>query len=289
MFKATRTYGFGVVILLLVSCSQEMKKEPVARVGDKYLYHSDIAKILSQNTDKEDSVLLADDYINKWIKQELMIQKADEELATEQKNVEKELREYRNSLIIYKYKNELLKQRMDTVVTSSQIEEYYQSHPKDFNLDKNIVKSVFIKIPVDIAKPDIVKELVQNVSHDEGTELQEYCIQYAKKYDISITNWIDFEILLRNLPEQINDTQDFLRRNSMTELSDSNYYYIVSVHDFKLANDLAPIEFVESNIKNLILNQRKIKFLKEIEENIYTEGLRQKKFRIYKQKTNDQE
>jgi hypothetical protein len=47
---------------------------------------------------------------------------------------------------------------------------------------------------------------------------------------------------------------------------------------------LAPVEYVETDIKNLILNKRKIEFLKQIEENIYKEGIRQNKFKIYTEK-----
>ena len=68
-------------------------------------------------------------------------------------------------------------------------------------------------------------------------------------------------------------------------MNDSNYYYLVSIQDYKLKNELAPIEYVKDNIKNLILNRRKIDFLKQMEDNVYKEGIRKNKFKIYKQKT----
>lgn len=277
----------GMVLIYLSACATNTEEEALAQVGLKILYQSDIAEILSNSTGKEDSILLVDDYINKWIKQELLILKADENLSAEQKNVQKELEAYRNSLIIHKYKNELIKQRMDTVVTTSTIEEYYNSHHNNFNLNRCIVKAIFVKIPSDLANPDHVKDLINDTSYEGLAELREYCGQYAKKVNISVDNWIDFQVLRNNLPLEIDDPQRFLRENRLKEMNDSNYYYIVSIHDYKLVNDLAPIEFVENNIKNLILNQRKIKFLKEIEENIYTEGIRQNKFKIYNKKTNE--
>uniref|UniRef100_UPI003216CA1E hypothetical protein n=1 Tax=uncultured Draconibacterium sp. TaxID=1573823 RepID=UPI003216CA1E len=270
------------------ACKQETGDQPVARVGDKMLYQSNIAEILPKNSSKEDSILLANDYINKWVKQELLIQKADENLSPEQKNVDDELRAYRNSLIIYKYKNELIKQRMDTVVSDSQIEEYYNNHPDNFNLNRSIVQAIFVKIPSELANPELIKGMIEDTSDEGLSVLKEYCGQYAKKFDISIENWIDFQVLKNNLPIEIESPERFLRENSLKEMNDSNYYYLVSIHDYKLTNDLAPIEFVENNIKNLILNQRKIKFLKDIEENVYTEGLRQNKFRIYNKETNEE-
>ncbi len=288
MFKTVLKYGLLVATLIFIeACSSEPKDAAVAKVGDKILYQSNISEILQKNYSKEDSARLVNDYINKWVKEELLIQKADENLTPEQKNVEKELQAYRNSLIIYKYKNELIKQRMDTVVQTSEIEEYYNNHSTDFNLNRNIVKVIFIVIPNDLANPQLIKELIKDTSDEGLTELREYSVQYAKKVEIAVDKWIDFQVLQKNLPIEIEDPQRFLRTTSLKEMNDSNYYYLVSILEYKLTNDLAPIEFVENNIKNLILNQRKIKFLKEIEENIYTEGVRKNKFRIYNTKTNE--
>lgn len=289
MFKNFFKYGLilATVIIVVACSSAEVADKPVAEVGSQVLYQSNLDEIIPQNSSREDSILLASDYINKWVKHELLIQKADENLSIEQKNLDKELKEYRNSLIIYKYKNELIKQRMDTVVTSSEIEEYYNNHSADFNLNRSIVKAIFVKIPTDIANPPLVKSLVEDTSEEGLAGLREYSSQYAKKVEISIENWMDFQVLKNNFPVEITDAEKFLRANQLTEMNDSNYYYLVSIHDYKLTNDLAPIEFVENNIKNLILNQRKIKFLKEIEENVYTEGVRKNKFKIYNKKTNE--
>ncbi|WP_372647459.1 hypothetical protein [Draconibacterium sp.] len=287
MFKRKITYGFIVALAIaLASCSSGSNDEPVASVGEKVLYRSKVQEILPKGISREDSISMTDNYIDKWIKQELLIQKADENLSEEQKDLRNELEEYRNSLIIYKYKNELIKQRMDTLVTDQQIEEFYNNNPANFNLNNSIVKATFVMIPGDLADPNMVKSLIADTSPEGIDELRDYCSQYAKKANISADEWISFQTLENNFPQKVEDTETFLKRNELYEMNDSNYYYIVSIHDYKLSNDLAPIEFVRDNIKNLILNQRKIRFLKEIEENIYTEGVRKKKFRIYDTKTN---
>jgi hypothetical protein len=253
----------------------------VAEVNDKKLFEMDLAEIIPDEISDEDSAMMADDYIKKWIKQELVIQKANENLIFEQKNVTRELEEYRNSLIIYKYKNELMRQRMDTTVTHEQIEQFYQANPENFNLINNIVKAIFVKIPNEVSNPSLLKSLAADTSEEGLSELKEYCLQYAKGFDIFIDNWVNFEIVRNNIPEEINDVSYYLRHNDLIELNDSNYYYLVRIEDYKLKNDLAPLEYVENNIKNLILNQRKIEFLKEIEESIYQEGIRKNRFKIY--------
>jgi hypothetical protein len=290
VFKLLLKYYFVIVAgVSVLSCSNDINSEKViaAKVGESLLFASDLSSIIPTEIDKKDSSVMANDYIEKWVKQELLIQKANENLTPKQKDVTRELREYRNSLIIYKYKNELIKQRMDTTVTEAQIEVFYNSNLDNFNLNKNIVKAIFIKIPNEVANPSLLKSLTANTSDEGLSELKEYCLQYAKGFDIFIDNWVDFEIVKNNIPQEIEDDIRFLSRNNQIELSDSNYYYLVEIQDYKLKNDLAPLKFVENNIKKLILNKRKIEFLKEVEDNIYTEGIRQNKFRIYNNRTDE--
>ncbi|MFV0590240.1 MAG: hypothetical protein ACK5M7_02545 [Draconibacterium sp.] len=267
-------------VLMLSACTQKLKEEPVAQVGDRFLYKSDLLKIFPGNASKEDSIIIATDYINKWVKQELMIQKANENLSQNQKDVSRELEEYRNSLIIFRYKNELMQQRMDTVVTPERIQQYYDQNQSTFNLDRCIVKGVYVKIAKELVNIEALKTMVQDMTDEGQSVLKDYCTRYAKNFEIA-TNWIDFKVLNRNLPVSVDDPETFLRNNSLKEMSDEDYYYLVSILDYKLTNDLAPLEFVENDIKNLILNQRKIKFLRQVEDNIYKEGERQKKFKIY--------
>lgn len=284
MRKTIKLYQFFVLhALLFAACSnnQNNRNILVAEVGESKLYLNELSSIVPGGLDKNDSILIADDYIKKWIKQELLIQKANENLTPEQKDVSKELMEYRNSLIIYKYKNELIKQRMDTTVQKYQIEQYYNEHPDNFNLNSDIVKAIFVKIPNEVVNPDQLKLLIENTSDEGIEELREYCLQYAKGFDIFMDRWVDFEMIKKNMPPELNDTEQLLEGRKQIEVKDANYYYLVSIQDYRLKNQLAPLEYVEDNIKNLILNQRKISFLKETEENIYKEGVSQNKFTIY--------
>jgi hypothetical protein len=272
------------ILLLQCSKTEVVNEVVVAQVGEKKLLQSELSKIIPTNLEEQDSSLIADDYIRKWVKQELLIQKANENLTLEQKDLTKEIEEYRNSLIIYKYKNELMNQQMDTLVTQQQIEQYFNANPDNFKLNSNIVKAIFIKIPKDVANPKLLKELLDDESEEGKNSLREYCIQYAKGFDFFDDNWVDFEIVKNNIPGEILDTKQFLEHNNQIELKDLNYYYLVSIQDYKLQNELAPIEYEENNIKNLILNKRKIEFLKQVEENVYKEGVRQNKFKIYNNK-----
>lgn len=284
MFKKIFKYcvfALSCIVMLQCTSSNSLDRTIVAEVNEQKLFADDLEYIIPRNIAREDSATIAKEYIEKWVKQELIIQKANENLTDEQKDVRKELLEYRNSLIIYKYKNELMRQRMDTTVSDADIELYYNSNLENFKLNKIIVKTIFTKIPNEVSNPTLLKSLVANISEDGISDLRDYCLQYAKRFDIFIDNWVDFETVKNNIPLSIENSEQFLILNNQIELNDSNYYYLVRIQEYKLRNELAPLEYMSGNIKSLILNQRKIEFLKEIEQTIYLEGIKKKKFRIH--------
>jgi len=281
-----RNKGFmilSVILATFISCSQDKVNngQRVARVGDKVLYLSDVDEYVPDGIGTSDSTLMAEDFIKKWIQKELLIKKAEENLSGEQKNVSRELEDYRNSLIIYKYKKEMVRQKMDSVVTNNEIEDYYNQHSETFMLKDDIVKAVFVKVPLSIADPAQLKLFCGHNSDDSFSELREYCLQYAKSFDTFNNNWVGFSLVLRNVPEPVGDPQRFLVRNNLLEMRDADYYYLVCISDYRLAGNPAPVAHVSGQIKNLILNKRKLDFIKDIETDIYYEGLRNNKFNIY--------
>jgi hypothetical protein len=282
-----KTTGYIVLLgfsLLLIRCGQtdDPGDQPVAQVGTKILKHSELVQIIPDELPSEDSTKLADEYIRKWIRQELLIQKANENLTPEQKDLSKEIDEYRNSLIIYKYKNALLGEQMDTTVTSEQIETYYNNNTENFRLNTNIVKGIFMKIPANVVNSRNLKKMLDDTSDEGIAALREYCVQYAKNYDFFTDNWVSFRRVRNNLPYEIDNPEELLRQKSVIEQKDSEFYYVVSIFDYRLQNEIAPIEYVKENIKTLILNKRKVELLQQIEENVYKEGVRQNKFKIFK-------
>jgi hypothetical protein len=111
-------------------------------------------------------------------------------------------------------------------------------------------------------------------------------MSYAKAYDRFNDQWVAADMVLGNVPEVIKDQNQFLGRNRFVESTDMNYYYIVCIRDYKLSGQVSPIEYVQNDITNLILSKQKIEFLKQIEKDIYKEGLDNNKVKLFKIKNN---
>jgi len=284
-----RKFGIYITFLafVLTACSLFVDKvEPVAKVGNRVLTLKELSGNIPDYLDATDSALWADDYIKKWIQRELLFLKAEKNLSAEMKDVSMELEEYRNSMIVFRYKNELMKQKMDTTVKDSDIQKYFNEHRESFILNRNIVKAIYIKVPVEVSSPENIKDLCATDNPEKKAKLNEYCMSYAKAYDRFNDQWVAADLVLKNTPVEITDQNHFLERNRFIESSDMNYYYIVCIRDYRLEGQVSPIEYVQNDIKNLILSKQKIEFLKQIEKDIYKEGIENNKVKLYKIKNN---
>ena len=268
---------------LLGSCSLFVEKgEPIAKVGSRVLTMEMLAENVPDYLDATDSSLWADDYIKTWIQRELLLLKAEENLKAEMKDVTKDLEEYRNSLIVFRYKNELVKQKMDTTVKDADIEKYFNEHRESFILNRNIVRAIYIKVPNQVSSPENIKELCVSKDPEKQAKLNEYCLSYAKAFDRFGDKWVAADQVLKYVPVEIPNQDRFLERNRFIESSDMNYYYIVCIHDYRLAGQAPPVEYVQGDIRRLILSKQKIEFLKQVEKDIYNEGIDNNKVKLFK-------
>jgi len=284
-----RKYGIYIVFIvsLLSACNLLFDKgEPIAKVGVRVLTIEELSKNVPDYLDATDSSLWADDYIKKWIQRELLLLKAEENLKGNEKDVSEELQEYRNSLIVFKYKNELIRQKMDTTVDQLDIEKYFNEHRESFILNRNIVKAIYIKVPISVSDPENLKELCSSNNPEKQAKLNEYCMSYAKAYDRFNDNWVSADVVLRNTPELISDQEHLLERSRFIESKDMDYYYLVCIRDYRLAGQGSPVEYVQKDIQNLILSKQKLEFLKQIEKDIYKEGIDNNKVKLFKTKNN---
>ena len=272
------------MLSLGLSCTKletRTREESLARVAEKNLYPSDIRDIFPSNVSPEDSIMIQQNYVDKWVKKQLILQKAELNLTEEQKDVRQQIEEYRSSLLIYKYEQSLILQKLDTLISDDEIETYYQENPANFNLDRHIVKALFIKLPMNA--PDLwrVRQMYRSEKEEDFKELESYCYQYGVKYDYFDDNWIPFTTITRALPNEIRNPESYLRWNRYIEQQDSAFRYMVNLREYSLAGTVAPLPYVEQKIRSIILNMRKVKFIRDLENNIYKDALNKGSFTIY--------
>ncbi len=294
LFSQTLPRNYGAMVLsglllifLISSCNYFHKKSPdqpkdaVARVHDKFLYTDEISRMMSPGTSKEDSALLANSFVQNWVKQQAILYKAETNLDEEKKDVEQKLEEYRNSLITYIYETELIRQRLDTVVSDSEIEKYYQENERNFELKDNIIKVLYLKVKKDAPKVQKVKEWYKSPGTKERLLLEEYCYQFASDFHLDDETWLLFDELLKKVPIKTYDKESFLRNNRFIEIEDSTSLYLVNIKDMKIRESLSPLSFVKDDIRVLVINKRKLSLIKEMEKAAYDEAVKKNEIEIY--------
>ena len=172
-------------------------------------------------------------------------------------------------------------EKMDTTVTEAEMENYYSTNQESFFLGSNIIKALFIKLPVET--PDIyrIRLLARSNEQNDLQQLESVCYQFADKFDDFNEKWIPFDRLSVELPEDISNEEYFLRRTSFYESNDSTYIYFITIRDYRLRSTLAPFEYVRDDIKRIIWNNRRLEFIQTLENGIYNDALKENDFTIF--------
>ncbi len=271
----------GCLFLLGTSCKKKSAETPgservIARVYDRYLYADALRNLVPPGTSKNDSLTIIRSYVDNWIKQQSVLKRAEDNLDEERKDVEKQLEEYRNSLITYIYESELVKQKLDTSITEQEIEKYYNDHPNNFQLKNNILRVLYFKLPKTAPKMDKVRNWYKSEQEKDRKQLEEYCYQFASDYYFNDEEWIQFDEILKKVPIRTYDQEQFLRNNRFIEIPDSNTVFFVNIKGFKIKESLSPLSFERDNIRNLIINKRKLDLINAMEKDAYDDAIQQK-------------
>jgi hypothetical protein len=281
-----RTASIFLVFVLAVSCnrvSNETGRLAVAKAGDRVLYFDQIPlTLVTPGMSRTDSTSAIQSYIRRWSRKELMAMRAEENLTAEYKDeVTRQLDEMRNNLLIYQYQQQMIIQKMDTVVTESELQDYYVSNLNTFSLTTNLVKALFIKLPATTPDIEKVRKLYKSSDPEEISELEDYCSRFALRYDDYDDAWIPFTHLLMEVPIESENQEEWLSRNSEVELKDDKFSYFVTIREYKLRNSVAPFEYIHGQVKTIILNNRRNEFLQKLEDGIYNEAIRNNTLKVY--------
>ncbi len=275
----------AIVLMVLASaCSnsgESVDEEPLVRINEKILTKGMVYSAIPNSLSQDDSTIFAQDYINRWIRSELLISKAELNLTPKEKDVAQLLEEYRRSLLIHQYQQKLLEQKYSPLITGTEIKNYYTDMEDNFKLSQPILKGVFVIVPKSAPNINDLKELYRSDDSEDLVKLEAYCFQNAKKYEVFLDHWLVFDDINKWLPEPIDRTERFVKNNSYYHTTDSLYQYFLSVKEYKLSSEVAPLEFVEGKIKAILLNKKRLEFIKQLENDLYEEALKNKSITFF--------
>lgn len=277
-----------LLIILCVSCEFFKPKEvsdekPVAQVMENILYPSDLSGLFPENISVTDSTKLAEKYVEDWIKKQLMISRSTQEINFNEAEIERKVLDYRYALIVHAFEKKYIDSNLDREVSQDAINEYYQEKPDNFLLRQNIVKSIFAQVPKSTPNLDQFRRNFKAYPDSNIEDLKSYLSQFAVKSYLEDTIWVIFDEVILGTPlEGTQNKTQFLKRNEYTETSNDEYIYFLKIFDYKISDEISPLEFIREDIENIIVNKRKIALKKELEEKIYDEAKEHNLFKIYR-------
>ena len=270
-------------IMVLSSCSfnnQTSSDKLVARLGDNYLYKSDLKQLNNYNLDQYDSIYIYTQFIENWAKENLILNKALINLDIKDLEIEKRVESYKNSLLIHSYEQNLIKQKLDTLVSINEITEYYKNHLDDFILSNKILKIIFSEISIYAPQIDSMKFWFFNSDSIYFDKIEEYSYQYSKRLFYNHDEWVtiyDLEEFFANKIEFYNLTD----KNNTIFIEDSLSYFFIRLTDFKDVGSYAPVDYVKKDIIEIILNKRKLKMIEIIKNKLFDDAKKSNIFEIY--------
>ena len=268
-------------LLTIISCDFSKKNEidrKIAEAEGQILWESDVEGIFSPNLTKEDSLYLLNTFVNNWARKQLLGAVAERQLSAEQKDVAQELEDYRLSLLIYRYEKVYMEQRLNTDISEEEIEKFYRDYSDNFVAVNPLVKAMYIKIKKDSQELEHILKIYRLREPETMVELASLCEGVAERFTDFNEEWIEFNRLLKDLPE---GNYNAALTQRYIETNDDRYDYLLYLYEIIMPGSNTPLEYEKENIRSIILNKRRQEVIKSLENSIYNEALNHDKVKIY--------
>lgn len=253
-------------------------KEIVAIVNTEKLFKTDFINILPKNIHKIDSHVMAKSYIHDWAINKLLLEKAKNNSSSQTMNqINGLVKDYRESLLINNYKEQLVKQKLDTVITEEELKEFYLSNKENFKLNEELVKIKFLHIDNNINDKKKILALFKSDDILDLEELEKQELSF-KFHQFNDSIWRELDNVLLKLPFS---KKKLLKKTKFIQKQDSIGLYLVAVKDVLERNSTAPLSYVTSTIEQMILHNRKIQLIRKIEKTIIKDAIQNNNFKIY--------
>ena len=264
---------------------QQPEEEPLARVGDSYLFEEDIEALLTEDLSAADSAAFVNDQINTWAVQQLLLTRARINLPEEQlREYETLISDYRAELYTRAYKEALVAQVEDTLMQPEELTDFYEKEKDNFRLQEKIVQLRFIELPLQFLNQEEVTERLQRFEGEDLDFLDSVGVQF-KKLHFNDSLWVPVSRVIEEIgPLSYENESSHLKKSHFFQLEDSTGVYLTKVVDILEPNDIAPLSYIEPSIRQVLLNRKKMEYLRSLETDLIDEAIRQKEFEVYEKR-----
>lgn len=277
--------SFAVLALsLLFACnSGEGKGDSggrlLAKVYNKSLYLSEMEGMLPEGITSEDSSLIINAYVENWLRETSLLHEAEKNIPKDI-NIDRLVKDYRSSLIKHNYENILVNEFLDSLVSASELEEFYQKNKEQYQLETPIIRCLFIKAPLNSAALSDAQRWWNGGKPDDLADLKRWSNSHAVVQHLEENEWHKVDEIAAYMPKG-NLTVDNVRKGQDFVQKDDGFVYFFKVIELVSRPEIAPLSYIEAQARKFILHKRKTQLLDEMKEKFYQEANRKKSVKIY--------
>lgn len=253
----------------------------VASAYNKNLYLSKLEGMFPENATKEDSLLFINSYVERWVRESVLLHAAESHVPKEL-DIDELVRSYRSSLIKHNYEKMIVESLMDTLVTEQELNEYYEKNSDQFQLQSPVLRCYFIKIDKNHSELEALKQWWPGNNEDNFKKIVEFCNKNANNYLLKKETWYKSEDIINQIPKRFLNTA-LLNSNTVVNATDENFHYFLKVFEIINAKSDAPLSFVSDQLTKVILHKRKIQLLEQKKEEMYESALHKNNIKIFNQ------
>lgn len=284
--RRTNRYIVCTLALLLAAC-QELPRyfageEVLARVGEKELVAEELRRSIPSGLSESDSSAYAHVFVDRWVRRQLKIREAEQLFSSSVADIDRQVEEYRQSLLIRKLDQFYVDRLVDTTFTAEELEAYYNSHKSDFKLDHPIVKGCVVRVPKGYRQRARLKELMASKQEARQQDFRDICLKQEFRFEEYTEGWVDWSEFLNQLPTMRSESYDaLLSKTGIQEMSDRENYYYFRIDEVRRAGDVVPLERLQQTIRRILFNGRQQQVIRDHEEQLYNTSIEEGAVRLY--------
>ena len=280
-------YSFysAVVIGILFSvsaCTLENKEVTgaIVCVGDRYLTREMLSQVIPDGLSHRDSCAFADAYVRHWAEDELVYDVAQKNIPNVGR-IELLVDKYRRELFVHEYQKQILNEKLDAEISAEAVKNYYRTHLDKFILKVPIIKGLFVKVAETSPEIKNLKKWYRNRDHGSIENIEKYSLHNIINYEYFYDRWISFDEVLSAIPYSISDANRFLQTHKYLEINNDGYWYLLNIRDYLPAGANMPLDFARTQIEEILLNQKRMDILHQMNNELYQEALENRKIKYY--------
>lgn len=264
-----------MAVLALASCNSENAHKgrvPLAAIGDAFLYKDEVELMYAAYGQGTDSVAFFDDYVERWVAERLFYKKAEENVVSTTE-IDNMVENYRRGLILSIYQDRLIDQQLVPDISQDEIAAFYDANESMFELEEPMFKGLFMKVSDKSPNLSRVRAWCMRRGSEDLERLEKYSLSYQSTYESFLEEWRTVADVAKLTPITEYQLGERLKKRETIEFKHDGSTYFVCADTIIHKGDRKPLEMVSAEIMDLLVNSKRVDFIKEKKEALYNDAL----------------